>query len=81
MQSINIRNRYLQVFGLQLMRRIKNDLKSYLRRSDLFSKNKNSASDKNSDYSHNRELEFATAPIDQSGYINFQKPQKRPSRR
>lgn len=81
MQSINNRNGYLQIPGRQLMRRIKNDLKNYLRRSDLFLKTVNTGPSRDSESSLSRELEFETAPIDQSGYINFQKPKKRPSRR
>jgi hypothetical protein len=73
MQIVDIRNRYLQISGLHLMRRIKNDPKNYLKRSDLFPKNKGRG-DKGS--YKNRELEFITAPIDQAGYINFRTPNK-----
>lgn len=76
MQNVDIGSGHLQISGLKLMRRIKNDPKRYLKRSDLFPKNKSNKPSRVS-VSKKRELEFLTADIDQSGYINFRIPNKR----
>lgn len=62
------------------MRRIKNDPKRYLKRSDLLPKNKRSNPENLSDRSI-RELEFSTAEIDQSGYITFRQPKTHTAKR